>query len=186
VKYIALLALAKIVPTHPKLVAEHRDVILQSIDDADISIRLRSLDLLVGMVCKNDNLVATLDSLVSFAYLGILQANKKNLVDIIKRLMAHLLPSNGSSRDGGSAIPSILLESAYREDIINRIIYICSQNSYANITNFEWYIAVLVDLTHFAGVKVGELLASQLMDVSVRVKSVRQYSVKAMVSFKFT
>ncbi|CAG8646048.1 270_t:CDS:2, partial [Paraglomus occultum] len=158
VKYVGLLALAKILPTHPKHVAEHRDIILKCIDDSDISIRLRSLDLVVGMV------------------------NKKNLTDIVKRLMSHLLPpSNTKNSATNHLLPSTLLEPAYRADIIHRIIYICSQNSYANVTNFEWYVAVLVDLTYVAGVKVGDLLTSQLMDVCVRVKSVRNYCVKAMI-----
>ncbi|CAG8478758.1 3887_t:CDS:10 [Diversispora eburnea] len=155
-KYVGLLALSKILPTHPKLVSEHRDIILKCIDDADISIRLRSLDLLVGMV------------------------NRKNLFDIVKRLMAHLLPSNYNGPSTDYPPLSTLLEPAYRSDIIHRIIYICSQNSYSNITNFEWYIAVLVDLTYVAGVNVDELLKSQIMDVGVRVKSVRQYCVKTM------
>ncbi|CAG8595860.1 3010_t:CDS:10 [Gigaspora margarita] len=153
-KYVGLLALSKILPTYPKLVAENRDIILKCIDDHDISIRLRALDLVVGMV------------------------NKKNLTDIVKRLMSHLLPSNNNNES--STLPSTLLEPAYRADIINRIIFICSQNSYSNIVSFEWYIAVLVDLTYVAGVDVGELLTTQIMDVGVRVKSVRQYSVKAM------
>lgn len=50
VKYIALLALVKIVPTHPHLVAEHQDVILASVDDDDISIRMRALDLVTALV----------------------------------------------------------------------------------------------------------------------------------------
>lgn len=50
VKYIALLAMAKIVPTHPELVAEHQDMILSSVDDQDVSIRMRALDLLSAMV----------------------------------------------------------------------------------------------------------------------------------------
>jgi len=50
VKYIALLALVKIVPTHPDLVAEHQDVILASVDDDDISIRMRALDLVTALV----------------------------------------------------------------------------------------------------------------------------------------
>jgi hypothetical protein len=53
VKYVGLLALAKILPTHPKLVSEHKDIILKCIDDPDISIRLRALDLVVGMVRNN-------------------------------------------------------------------------------------------------------------------------------------
>ncbi|CAG8705849.1 9200_t:CDS:10 [Dentiscutata erythropus] len=153
-KYVGLLALSKILPTYPKLVAENRDIILKCIDDHDISIRLRALDLVVGMV------------------------NKKNLTDIVKRLMSHLLPSNNNNES--STLPSTLLEPAYRADIINRIIFICSQNSYSNIVNFEWYIAVLVDLTSVAGINVGDLLTMQIMDVGIRVKSVRQYCVKAM------
>lgn len=50
VKYIALLALVKIVPTHPYLVAEYQDMIMSSINDQDISIRMRALDLISAMV----------------------------------------------------------------------------------------------------------------------------------------
>lgn len=50
VKYIALLALVKIVPTHPHLVAEYQEVILASVDDQDMSIRMRALDLVSAMV----------------------------------------------------------------------------------------------------------------------------------------
>jgi AP-3 complex subunit delta len=50
VKYIALLALVKIVPSHPHLVAEYQDMILASVDDQDISIRMRALDLISAMV----------------------------------------------------------------------------------------------------------------------------------------
>ena len=50
VKYIALLAMVKIVPTHPHLVAVHQNVILTSLDDQDLSIRMRALDLVSSMV----------------------------------------------------------------------------------------------------------------------------------------
>ena len=50
-KYIALLALAKIVPTHRNLVSQYQDMILSSISDQDVSIRMRALDLLSAMVC---------------------------------------------------------------------------------------------------------------------------------------
>lgn len=50
VKYIALLALTKIVPSYPHLVAEYESKILSSIDDPDLSIRMRALDLISAMV----------------------------------------------------------------------------------------------------------------------------------------
>lgn len=42
--------MAKIVPTHPHLVAVHQDGILASLDDHDLSIRMRALDLVSSMV----------------------------------------------------------------------------------------------------------------------------------------
>lgn len=60
VKYIALLAMAKIVPTHPHLVAEYQDTILASVSDQDISIRMRALDLVSAMVCQIARLLTSL------------------------------------------------------------------------------------------------------------------------------
>lgn len=112
--------------------------------------------------------------------------NRKNLVDIVKRLMTHLVPPSADDSDDHTPMttyppPSTMLDPAYRSDIIYRIVHVCSQGQYANVTNFEWYVAVLVDLTYVAGVSVGELLMGQIMDVGVRVKSVRPYAVKMMV-----
>lgn len=42
--------MAKIVPTHPYLITEYQDIIISSINDPDISIRIRALDLLSAMV----------------------------------------------------------------------------------------------------------------------------------------
>lgn len=49
-KYIALLAFVKIVPSHSYLLAQYQDMVLSSVNDQDISIRLRALDLLSAMV----------------------------------------------------------------------------------------------------------------------------------------
>lgn len=151
--------MSKLLITHPKLVAEHKDIILECIDDEDISIRLRSLDLVVGMV------------------------NRKNIVDIVKRLITHIMPK--SNNESSLHDPSTIFDPVYRTDIINRIIFICSQNHYNHINDFEWYITVLVGITYAAGVNVGDILTNQLMDVSVRVKSVREFSVSQMVSHYF-
>lgn len=44
------MAMVRIVPSHPHLVAEYQDMILSSVDDQDISIRMRALDLVTTMV----------------------------------------------------------------------------------------------------------------------------------------
>ena len=40
--------------SHPKAVVEHRDLVLQCLADEDETIRLRSLELLTGMVTKRN------------------------------------------------------------------------------------------------------------------------------------
>ena len=64
---------------------------------------------------------------------------------------------------------------------MDKIIQICSQNDYQHITNFEWYITVLVELTRMeGGTKHGKLIASQMMDVAIRVASIRPFCVGQM------
>lgn len=42
--------MAKITPTHPQMVAEYQEEIMQSLDDSDVSIRMRALELVTSMV----------------------------------------------------------------------------------------------------------------------------------------
>jgi len=99
VKYLGLLAMSKILQSHPKSVQAHNDLIMQCLDDKDESIRLRALDLLSGMVTR------------------------KNLMEIVRKLMIHMDKSEGSH---------------YRDELLSKIIEICSQSDYQHITNFEW------------------------------------------------
>ena len=59
------------------------------------------------------------------------------------------------------------------------IIYFFSTD-YQFISNFEWYVSVLVELAQIDGSKHGSLIASQMMDVTIRVDSIRAFSVRQM------
>ncbi|KAK2502389.1 hypothetical protein MC885_019570, partial [Smutsia gigantea] len=139
-KYLGLLAMSKILRTHPKSVQAHKDLVLQCLDDKDESIRLRALDLLYGMV------------------------SKKNLMEIVRKLMAHVDKAEGTT---------------YRDELLTKIIDICSQSNYQHITNFE-YISVLVELTRLEGTRHGHLIAAQMLDVAIRVKAIRKFAVAQM------
>ncbi|XP_071450099.1 AP-3 complex subunit delta-1 [Hetaerina americana] len=141
-KYLGLLAMSKILRTHPKSVQAHKDLILQCLDDKDESIRLRALDLLYGMV------------------------SKKTLMEIVKRLMVHMDKAEGTS---------------YRDELLSKIVQICSQGNYQYITNFEWYVSVLVELTRVEALgRQGSLIAGQLLDVGIRVAAIRPFATRQM------
>ncbi|KAH8924956.1 ARM repeat-containing protein [Atractiella rhizophila] len=192
-RYISLVALSKVLRSHSHLVARHHSTILSLIDDPDSTIRLRALDLLGGM------------------------ANRQNLMDITKRLMAHFFPaSNAAERSSSSAIDllskqqmsqseklvagssakgsgiPLVLSPGYRSSLIGLIVKITSADSYGNITNFHWFIDVLIDLAYLSlslsnlssnesgGESVSEKIAAQLVDVTARVKGCRPYAVKKL------
>lgn len=70
---------------------------------------------------------------------------------------------------------------AYRLILSQRVLDICSQDTYENVVDFEWYLSVLVDLAYVANVNVGARIRDQLVDVVGRVKAARRYAVKLMV-----
>ena len=91
--------------------------------------------------------------------------SRKNLVEIVNRLRQHL----GDCESTG-----------YRDEIINKIISICSESGYSNVTNFEWYLTVLIELLRVEGIKDTGPIARQILDVTVRVPDVRTFSVRQM------
>lgn len=149
-KYLGLLAMKKMLLIHPKSVRAHQDIILGCLEDKDESIRLRALDLLYGMVSKENLTTAAGDG-------------------IVDRLMKHVsYPKMGNK---------------FRDEIVFKVIDICSRNDYFYISNFDWYITVLVTLASIeGGTSHGNLIAQQLLDVAVRVKEVRPYAVKQMAA----
>jgi len=142
-KYLGLVALHSIMKIHPKAVAEHGDLVMGCLSDEDATIRARALDLLSGI------------------------ASKKNLREIVTRLMEHIAHAEG----------------AYRDDLLVKAVELCHAGQYANVVDFEWYLGVLIEMSRIQqSTRHGKLLASQLLDVAVRVCVVRPYAARLMIS----
>eukprot|EP00501_MAST-03F_sp_TOSAG23-6_P000065 GSMAST32.ASY1.ANO1.66.1 assembled CDS len=103
-KYLGLIGLANLMRSHPKLVSKHKSLVLECLDDGDVTIRLRALELVTGIVTK------------------------RSLQNIVDKLMQHLS---------------------------------CAEGQY----HFAWYITILIDLAYTKGMKQGDLIAEQLIDV---------------------
>lgn len=177
---------------------------MDCIDSPDISIRIRALDLVVGMVSSD------------------------NLMSIVGRLMRQLrnspsAPANGvndgpaptiepaaDSDDESPEVPvksdkggsqDILLPDDYKIDVINRILSMCSSNNYGNLLDFDWYIDILIQLIRNApvpsqaslsqeydfgaedlGSDVSGKIGDELRNVAVKVKAVRPQAARAAES----
>ena len=74
------------------------------------------------MQCLDDR-----DESIRFRALDLIAGmiSKKSLVDIVKKLMQHMEKAEGTG---------------YRDELLNKIILICSQSNYQYVTNFEWWV----------------------------------------------
>jgi len=206
VKYVALLAFDKIVRFHPYLVSQQQDVILECIDDPDISIRMRALDLVVDMV-NSENLTAIVGRLMR-------QLRNAPIVSTVddptndRGRIAGVVPYAAS--DDSDAEESLRpheqksdqpppLPEDYRVSVIRRILDMCSRDTYSNISDFDWYIDVLVQLVRVSpstkataaaeqeedAEQTGDVgcgIGRELQNVAIRVKSVRAEALDAAQS----
>lgn len=202
-RYVALLAFAKITASHADLVADHQDVILECIDDADISIRTRALDLVVDMVNGN-NLQMVVERLLK----QLKTAGKASPVsepENDRAVHEGVIPMADDDDEDAVSVrkgdpksdqPPPLPED-YRQSVIERILEMCSKGNYTNMDDFEWYITVLVELVkQCPSTMVGSASGSQgspkqtmadaigdeLRNVAVRVKGVRPEAAAAAQS----
>ncbi|KAL5971341.1 AP-3 complex subunit delta-1 [Taenia solium] len=95
--------------------------------------------------------------------------SRTNLLEIVRSLVRHL------------STPEI--GAHFRAELIVTVVRICSQGNYQYVLSFEWYISVLLELAQLNINRNGELLANQLLDVAVRVASVRPFAVSQMAIF---
>jgi len=200
-KYVALLAFNRIVITHPYLVAQQEDVIMECIDSADISIRLRALDLVVGMV-NSDNLMSIV---------GRLMRQLKNSRSVTAEELHPRPTPIEPAADSDDESPEVaiknnrddsetpLLPDDYKTDVISRILEMCSGNNYGNLVDFDWYLDILIQLVRSApipstlssedadfgpkpGNDISELIGDELRTVAVKVKAVRTQATRAAES----
>ena len=203
-RYVALLAFAKITASHADLVADHQDVILECIDDADISIRTRALDLVVDMVNSNNLQMVVERLLKQLKTAG--KASPVNEPENDRAVHEGVIPMADDDDEGTtmsvkkgdhkSDQPPPLPED-YRQSVIERILEMCSKENYTNMDDFEWYITVLVELVRQCpSITIGgasgsqgspkqtmaDAIGDELRNVAVRVKGVRPEAAAAAQS----
>jgi AP-3 complex subunit delta-1 len=177
---------------------------MECIDSPDISIRLRALDLVVGMV-NSDNLMSIVGRLMRQ-----LKNARSATAEELNHRPAPIEPAADSDDDSPEvaiktdkgATESPLLPDDYKMDVINRILDMCSSNNYANLVDFDWYIDILIQLVRSAPVPsssslsegselgrkdsssmdVSERIGDELRIVAVKVKAIRLQATRAAES----
>lgn len=207
-KYVSLLAFTRILASHPHLVSTQQDVILNCVDDQDISIRLQAIELGAGMV-NSENLVVFVDRLIQ----QLRSAPLSNGASDDQRQHPYDLepaadsdgedPEEALRSTRGPAASATPLPTDYRINVIRKILNMCSKDTYNNITDFEWYIQVLMQMikqvpvlapdanregrpearsTEVTQEDVSNSIGKELRNIAVRVSAVRSDVVESCES----
>jgi AP-3 complex subunit delta-1 len=177
------------VASHPYLVSLHQDVILECIDDMDISIRMRALNLVVGMV-NTENLTTIVDRLLCQLMNAPLATDAEE--DEPAPLEIGLYAEESDDEDAAEErrqkearqeeAPS--LPEDYRVQVIQNILAMCAKDTYSTLNDFEWYLDVLVKLVKACPMvknttgsaatdDISYEIGREIQNVAVRVKSMR-------------
>lgn len=170
---------------------------MDCLEDGDVSIRLQALELVAGMV-TSDSLQKVVNRLVDQ-----LQFASSDAHDLEAASPAR--PESGEADDvrvsTSRADTVTALPNDYRNEVIHRILDICSQGNYSEILDFEWYVNTLVKLVSLlpplevdedwqahlpsqdtSRVTVAFRIGSEIRNVAVRVKGVRLEATRAAES----
>ncbi|KAL4870161.1 hypothetical protein BDV12DRAFT_62241 [Aspergillus spectabilis] len=191
-KYVALLAFGRIVVSHPHLVSMHQDVIMDCLEDADISIRLQALELAARMVTR-DTLQFVVDRLISQLEShqpAVAQGDSSDVED------ATGLGDHIERKEPRNYQVSAPIFDDYRVGVLHRILDICSYDNYSRLADFEWYVSVLIrlvkhlptgtegytayqKLNHDSSDDVASRIGLEMRNIAVRVKNVRMEATRA-------
>ncbi|TIB29963.1 hypothetical protein E3P84_03514 [Wallemia ichthyophaga] len=179
VKYVALLAIAQMIPTHAHLLHAHQDDLLSTLDDPDLTIRLQGLKV-VSAIVTTENVEPVMNKLF------------EQLVPTRPDAAASLKdPRINGSGSGNTNTPS------YTRKLAHTVLDICKRDQYTNIPSFAWLIDVVVQLAKVVpGVEMdgdtgrdatskddlATCLQSTFLEIPVTYPQTREYSVNISLS----
>ncbi|KAF7134078.1 hypothetical protein CNMCM5793_005707 [Aspergillus hiratsukae] len=163
----------------------HCDVIMDCLEDADISIRIQALELAARMV-TSDTLQSVIDRLLK-------QLQDATTFDSVES--RHSAATETMNNQKGP----ITLPVSYRVDVMHQILDICSFNNYSDLYDFEWYVDLLVELMKLlprqtkqprflravrsleddSGDEIMSRICSEIRNIAVRVSGVRLQATRA-------
>lgn len=169
-RYISVVLFYKIGKINTDFIADFDALVFRLLKDVDISIRSKALELLEGVV-DDDNIVQVVQILVK-------QFVDQDTIKIVQQVRSQY--ENDNDKQIVIEIPQ-----SYKAKMVHTILKICSMDNYSNITDFEWFIAVLTDLCVMSqdlnekslGYKLGE----QLRNVMIKVPSMRDRAIATVI-----
>ncbi|WFD00557.1 AP-3 complex subunit delta [Malassezia yamatoensis] len=167
--YIALLALAKLVPIHPSLVAQHQDMILRSLQHPDMTIQVRALDL-VCQLATYGSMQTILDTLLQYVEQT---SDQVSWTSASRTLQAALDSSTTMVTSESMPLTDMSDRANLRKQVAESILDLGSTENYAYVQDIDWYMTCLQKLSGQVDLDIARICANQMMDLAMRYHQLR-------------
>lgn len=191
-KYLGLLSMRKLIKVHPDVAMEHRDLVLDCLDDADVGIRMRALEIVSEFLTRRNFRD------LSRILLRKLKKTSDASANIIHSSSATSM-GQGDADVGDAGKPALEYaideEAPYRDALAEQLLragtYVRGANGggayemLSTTDDFMWYfVTVLAGLasTEHLSHRVSAIVAEQMVELTARVESIRQTSVKVALA----
>jgi len=162
-RFIALVALGKVVPTHAHLVAQHQDTILQSIWHPDLTIRLRALDLACHLATEPVPLRHIIGVLLSYMEEMDMPSMSQNASQALK---AALDADDAMVTEPASAPHmSVATNATFRAQVAESILDLGAAENYSLVPDAVWYMNILVRLAPLVDTPIVSRVVDQLTEI---------------------
>ena len=129
-----------------------------------LSLFIKLIQIQPKLVAQNKELITKcLDSsdeqtrLLSLDLLAAL-ANSKTIDGIVAKIYDHFKESNSQN---------------FKDQLLTRVMSICSKDDYDLITDFDWYISIIMDFINEGGITCYDAVSEQIIDIATRVPDMR-------------
>ncbi|KDN52838.1 ARM repeat-containing protein [Tilletiaria anomala UBC 951] len=185
-RFIALVALIKILPTHPHLVEVHRSAITQLLNAEDSTVRLRAITLLTGLSNRNNfeeycaTLESALRSINSTSSTGTTQEGGSAAAAKLRAVLATAASAKEvNPPDAAVQTYAAVANRNFIKEVSTCIAAVGAKDNYARVQNFEAYIGTLLRLYPDAGAPFRRMAERQLVDILRRESVAQPLPVKA-------
>lgn len=194
-KYLGLLSMRKLIKVHPDVAMEHRDLVLDCLDDDDVGIRIRALEIVSEFL--NSRNYRDLSRIL----LRKLRKASDDATNIINApsLESTTAPEEGDAEEGAKtgADYTVDEEAPYRDALAEQLLRpgiflrdmdgkgACGYEMLSTTDDFTWYFVTILNGlagTEHLSNRVNSILADQIMELTSRVEAVRTTSVKVALT----
>ena len=103
--------------------------------------------------------------------LAVNLVDEDTLMPVVKELVIQLLPNS-----------SYVTSAFFVSNTIPKIISMARRNNYENVSNFNWYFAILLDLARIPNPKADDtLIASEIQSIVSRVQPLQSFAIKLLM-----